>query len=457
MLRCVSMLVLVAVLAPASFAARPATSLAASAGATTERSLASTNDCWQDQVDTIYVPETGHHIHEPFLSSWRQYDLAILGYPISEPLELDGMTVQYFERARFEHHPELAGTAYEVLFTLLGSWAAGAHADPAFDPLPLDTPQPDPATRYYTETGHYLGTPFIDFWGENGGLPVFGYPISEPMYADGRLVQYFERARFEHHPERAGTPYEVQLGHLGRERAAADGIDQQAVPKLATAVDYTWAPEPRSYRIPVLMYHHFGYPTSRFQVSYQAFEQQLGWLRDQGYTPVTMMEAYAGIFGGGSLPERPAIITFDDGQQSQWAAAEILDRFGYKGVFFVHPDGPLSPDQLRDLAARGHELGSHTHTHPFLTRVSDERLRDEVHGSRMALAGIVGQPVNFFAYPNGDWNSRVLAAVQAAGYCGAVHAWDGQDWTPEKRWIEPRIEISGHLSLAQFAALIGSR
>ncbi|MEZ4521739.1 MAG: polysaccharide deacetylase family protein [Thermomicrobiales bacterium] len=423
--------------------------------ATTNQADTTTADCWATSADgPAYVPETGHHIYEPFLSVWRQYDLAILGYPVSEPIEQDGMIVQYFERARFEQHPEFAGTPYEVLFTLLGHWIATEHDDPAFNPLQPDISQPDPSARYYPETGHYLQAPFSEFWDEYGGLPVFGYPISEMLLEDGMLVQYFERARFEHHPEHAGTRYEILLGHLGREFAEANGVDQQPVPMLENAVDYRWNPEPRSFRIPVLMYHQLGTPVSRYRVSYWDFEQQMIWLRDNGYTPVTMTEAYAGMFGGGSLPDKPAIITFDDGPQSQWAAADILDQYGYKGIFFVHPNGELRPDQLRDLVARGHEIGSHSFSHPYLTQVSDDQLWYEVYDSRIALEEITGSRVNFFAYPFGAWDSRVISVVKAAGYCGAVHAWEGQMWTPEKRWNEPRVEISGELSLAAFASLI---
>ncbi len=414
-----------------------------------------TNDCWTTSTGRVYVPETGHHIAEPFLSAWRAYDLSIVGYPVSEPLEVDGMTVQYFERARFERHPEHAGTEYEVLLTLLGNWiSAGHEGDPEFAPLAGGIDQPDPHADYYSETGHYLQTPFRDYWRKNGGLPVFGYPISEMLIEDGYLVQYFERARFERHPEHAGTPYEIQLGHLGRELAAADGIDQQPVPQAEDAVDFRADPEPRSYRIPVLMYHRFGAPAERYTVTYWDFEQQLIWLRDNGYTPITMLEAYNGLFGGAPLPEKPAILTFDDGWPSQWRAAEILDQYGFKGVFFVHPDRGMAPEQFHDLAARGHEIGSHSYTHPALTTVPDEQLWREVHDSRDALAAITGANINFFAYPYGNWDERVIAAVKAAGYCGAVHAWDGQQWTPEKRWIEPRVEISGTLTLSEFAALI---
>ncbi|HEY3227889.1 MAG TPA: hypothetical protein VGJ87_01640, partial [Roseiflexaceae bacterium] len=80
-----------------------------------------------------------------------------------------------------------------------------------------------PECAYFAETGHSLCPPFRTRWEELGGLPLLGQPITEPFQATREdtgqtyTVQYFERARFEFHPENAGTPYEVELGLLGRE------------------------------------------------------------------------------------------------------------------------------------------------------------------------------------------------------------------------------------------------
>jgi hypothetical protein len=82
---------------------------------------------------------------------------------------------------------------------------------------------PEVTTIYFPQTGHHLSNRagFLDFWRENGQVLIFGYPISEEMVVDGRVVQYFERARFEHYPEREGTEWEVQLGRLGVESIPA--------------------------------------------------------------------------------------------------------------------------------------------------------------------------------------------------------------------------------------------
>ena len=73
------------------------------------------------------------------------------------------------------------------------------------------------AGRYYAETGHSLAAQFVSFYDSHGGLPLFGYPITEARMEGGFLVQWTERERLEWHPQNAGTDYAVQLGLLGRE------------------------------------------------------------------------------------------------------------------------------------------------------------------------------------------------------------------------------------------------
>jgi hypothetical protein len=75
---------------------------------------------------------------------------------------------------------------------------------------------------FFSPTSHHVSdrAGFLTFWRENGGLLIFGYPLSEEIVEDGRVVQYFERARFEYHAEYAGTDDQVQLSLLGRELAA---------------------------------------------------------------------------------------------------------------------------------------------------------------------------------------------------------------------------------------------
>jgi len=164
----------------------------------------------------IYVEATGHNLGFAFRRFFEANGgVDIFGYPRTGELTEDGGTVQYFQRARFEYHPEHVGTPYEVQLTLLGDWLTAGRAFPRAEPFPSEEQH-----RYFPETGHGLHFAFWRFFAENGGLDIFGYPVSEEFpeqQPDGSVftVQYFQRARFEYHPEQAGTPYEVQLGLLG--------------------------------------------------------------------------------------------------------------------------------------------------------------------------------------------------------------------------------------------------
>jgi hypothetical protein len=172
----------------------------------------------------FYFKETGHTLNGTFLKYWQQHGgLAVFGYPISEPFQelssTDGKIyiVQYFERNRFELHPENAGTDYEVLLGLLGSEQT-QNAGKFF--ATMSASQVPTGSVYFQATAHSLSGKFLTYWQQHGGLAIFGYPISEPILENGQLVQYFERNRFELHPENAGTNYEILLGLLGRNLAS---------------------------------------------------------------------------------------------------------------------------------------------------------------------------------------------------------------------------------------------
>jgi hypothetical protein len=179
-----------------------------------------------DSPTRVYFEATGHTLQGVFYEYWKRHGgLWLFGYPLSEEYQevsaTDGKTytVQYFERQRFEYHPEFAGTPNSVLLGLLGSYMVQGRTDGGFGRI---TAFPSTSTRIYFEpTGHSLGGPFLTYWNQYGGLPIFGYPLSEEFQevsaTDSKTytVQYFERARFESHPENAGTPNEVLLGLLG--------------------------------------------------------------------------------------------------------------------------------------------------------------------------------------------------------------------------------------------------
>ncbi|MGI8688043.1 MAG: beta strand repeat-containing protein [Thermomicrobiales bacterium] len=179
---------------------------------------------------TTIAPKTHHALCNGFLAYWQQHgSIALYGMPISEEFQERGQdgtmrTVQYLDRARYEYHPEFKGTPYEVELGLLArEMTATRINEPPFTPSSAESA---PAgARFFAETRHALADPFMAHWDANGGLPVFGFPISEPFREQNAdtgqtyLVQYFERYRLEFHPDNNA----VELGRLGVQEAQMRG------------------------------------------------------------------------------------------------------------------------------------------------------------------------------------------------------------------------------------------
>jgi len=188
-----------------------------------------------------YIATTGQWLADPFLDVWRSTPnvLRTIGYPISAPfLQWSAergkyLRVQYFERAVLEEHVDAQG-ASDVLGRLLGNELARDRRGEA----PFRPAKQQPQARWDAVTGHNIAAtpaPFRAFWEANGGLAVFGRPISEQFQEAGesgapRWVQYFERQRLEWHPELAASGFAVQLGRLGDEHRLAhpEQIDELA-------------------------------------------------------------------------------------------------------------------------------------------------------------------------------------------------------------------------------------
>ena len=186
--------------------------------------------------DKVYFPQTGHHLGNDFLDYWRNNGgIFRFGYPLTEEIAEDGRTVQYFERAVFEHHPDNAAE-WRILLRRLGADQTSHRRDE--QPFQRVSASDDTNTRFFEPTGHRLSHGFKTYWEQNGALRIFGYPITEEFTENDRTVQYFERARFEWHPEHRGTPYEILLGHLGRQAARDTGVDTSPVDRISGVDNY---------------------------------------------------------------------------------------------------------------------------------------------------------------------------------------------------------------------------
>jgi hypothetical protein len=151
----------------------------------------------QTPAESMFFPETGHWVVNEF---WEKYTSVpngreLFGLPITEQFldQASGLYVQYFEKTRFELHPdEIPDLRVQLSPIGLYLYTPGEK---------LTIPPNFPSCRYFRETGHQVCYAFLDFFEDNGGTAQFGYPISDFEIHDGWISQYFQRARFEWHPE----------------------------------------------------------------------------------------------------------------------------------------------------------------------------------------------------------------------------------------------------------------
>ena len=183
--------------------------------------------------------------------------------------------------------------------------------------------------------------------------------------------------------------------------------------------------------IPVLMYHVIavpppGTPNPDLWVSPEALAAQMGFLASHGYHVISLQQAWD-YWHGAALPPHPIVVSFDDGFANQyWQARPILARHHWAGTLNLiraHVDQggwSISDQMVHGFVSADWEVDSHTLSHPNLTTLTDERLWQEVNGSRTWLRTRYAVPARFFCYPAGIYNGRVIDAVRRAGYLGAT-------------------------------------
>ena len=205
-----------------------------------------------------------------------------------------------------------------------------------------------------------------------------------------------------------------------------------------------------------LLYHHVGPrrpgTLPSLTVSPEAFERHLNWLKHAGYTAIAPSEWLAYAREGKQLPQKPVVLTFDDGYADlvQYAVP-ALQRHGFKAAIYVVTDrlggcnewdmangsGPhrlLTAQQVKGCAESGIEIGAHTCTHPDLTTVSPDVLYHEVQRSAVCLRELIGSDPISFAYPFGFHNAAVRKVV--AGFFPMA-------WTVEEGRNDPRTDLHG--------------
>jgi hypothetical protein len=182
----------------------------------------------QPPSDDCRYFETGHYVCDAFLRFYEtRGGLEIFGNPITRACDDPalGLYVQYFQNARMEWHP-YNPPPYQVQLGLLVDELGYQFPPASSDRIPTFNTS---LRHYFPETRHVVEYSFLDYFREKGGIDIFGYPHSEFMYEGGRIVQYFQRARIEWHPEiTSGSQMRLTpLGEIYVERfGVPEGCDE---------------------------------------------------------------------------------------------------------------------------------------------------------------------------------------------------------------------------------------
>ncbi len=212
--------------------------------------------------------------------------------------------------------------------------------------------------------------------------------------------------------------------------------------------------------IHVLMYHRINdYRKNEMSVPVREFRKQVAWLKEMGFQNMRMAE----LESTGSLPEAPKVIfSFDDGYEDNYAEAfPVLKEFGYSAIFYIpyeligqkcmyrrdrmessRPEHNRIMDwgDVRHLHGNGMEIGSHTLSHPILTRMDDARAKKEIFESKIKVEERLGARVTSFCYPGGYFNQKHVDWVREAGYRSACTTRIGC-YRGESRYRVPRIAV----------------
>lgn len=194
---------------------------------------------------------------------------------------------------------------------------------------------------------------------------------------------------------------------------------------------------PRGYQtVPVLTYHKFAKQKSdRMTVREDAFEEQMAFLKKNGYRVIRLDELFEFLEGKRPLPRKSVVITFDDGWRSMYDIAyPILKRYGYPATLFISTDliQPTSTTldwrRIREMSRNGIDVQCHSKTHRSLGKIENgetlqayfESVRSELVESAKVIKRQLDTDVKYLAYPFGDTNSLLIAMLGKLGFQGGL-------------------------------------
>ncbi len=244
-----------------------------------------------------------------------------------------------------------------------------------------------------------------------------------------------------------------------------------ATPQIQDSPQPVWDGTFRRIRVPILMYHYVSaLPADAdkyridLTVSPATFRAHVGYLFDQGFTPISMYQMNKALLDGTPLPNKPVVLTFDDGYVDAYTNVfPALRERGFTGTFFIitsrpdaHDPAYMSWEQIREMADAGMSMEAHTKDHPDLIGRPYDFLVYQMLGSLQSLAAYTDRQPHMFAYPIGHYDQNVLDVAHTMPIWRAVTTEHGRYVTTDNRLEVPRLRISGNVGVPGLAQILNS-
>ncbi len=221
--------------------------------------------------------------------------------------------------------------------------------------------------------------------------------------------------------------------------------------------------------LPIFNYHHIGVRAEpaghrRLWVPLNRFEEHLGFLAQEGYRCLSLRDCIPYLTGERPIPSRVAVLTFDDGYTNFYEHAfPVIRKYGFSASVYIvtgevggssrwdksWESSLMGWEEIASLSREGIEFGSHTVSHPYLSRLPHERAHEELVRSRCILEDRLGIPVRTFAYPYGDVNAMAEDYVAEAGFDLACSSDRGNLHTPDSRFRLTRVPMDGFITITR--------
>lgn len=185
--------------------------------------------------------------------------------------------------------------------------------------------------------------------------------------------------------------------------------------------------------MPVLCYHHIrawrasdAKEDRAYIVPPAKFEEQLKYLKENGYHAVVAQQVYDFYASGKPLPDKPIMLSFDDDDDNQYTTAlPLLKKYGFNATFFImtvtiDKENYMTAEQIKELDKEGYDIEPHTWDHHMVTQYkTDEDWQQQIAGPKKTLEDMLGHPTPFFAYPFGVYDAPSAQKIKSLGYKGA--------------------------------------